>query len=353
VADLDLFPTGMKTLLSLVLASASLSACAGEWKQLPSLPDAEGFAGSFAGVSNGALLVAGGSNFPGKKPWEGGAKVWYDTVFVLDSPDAKWKVAGHLPRPLGYGVSVTYKNGLICAGGSDRDRHYADVFRLEWSTGKLMTTSLPSLPRPIANCCGAMVGDVLYVAGGIETPDSKETINRAWQIDLHSKSPKWTEIRTWPGGRRMLAVAAGSQGAFWLIGGVDLTAGSDGTAQRHYLTDAYRYDPLNGWKQIADLPHPVVAAPSPAPFDKKAIYLLGGDDGIQVATPPEKHRGFGKTSLRYDVVADKWTEAGAIVAPRATVPCVFWNNYWVLPGGEVRPGIRSPDVWTWTAGTTE
>src|SRR4051812_40526979 len=97
----------MKPLLSLVLASVSLSACAGEWKQLPSLPDVEGFAGSFAGVSNGALLVAGGGNFPGKKPWEGGAKVWYDTVYVLENPSAKWKVAGNLPPPLGYGVSVT------------------------------------------------------------------------------------------------------------------------------------------------------------------------------------------------------------------------------------------------------
>src|SRR4051812_21821743 len=144
----------MKPLLSLVLASFSLSAFAGEWKQLPSLPNAEGFAGSFAGVSNGALLVAGGTNFPGKKPWEGGAKVWYDTVFVLESPDSKWKVVGKLPRPLGYGASVTYDNGLVCAGGSDADRHYADVFRLEWSRGQLKTTSLPLLPMPIANCCG-------------------------------------------------------------------------------------------------------------------------------------------------------------------------------------------------------
>ena len=336
-----------------VLAVASSSTFGDEWKQLPSLPDAEGFAGSFAGVSNGALLVAGGTNFPGKKPWEGGKKAWYDTVYVLESPTAKWKVAGKLPRPLGYGVSVTHNNGLVCAGGSDRDRHYADVFRLEWSKGKLMTTQLPSLSRPIANCCGAMVGDVLYVAGGLETPDANETTNRAWQIDLGSKSPRWTEIATWPGSRRMLAVAAGFKGQFWLIGGVDLSAGSDGTAQRHYLTDAYRYGPLNGWKRIADLPHSIVAAPSPAPFDKKAIYSLGGDDGIQAAIPPEKHRGFGKTYLRYDVAADKWTEAGTIVAPRATVPCVFWKNSWVLPGGEVRPGIRSPEVWSWTAGTME
>lgn len=343
----------MKPLLTLVLALASLSAFAGEWKQLPSIPDMEGFAGSFAGLSNGALLVAGGANFPGKKPWEGGAKVWYDTVFVLESPTAKWKVVDRLPRPLGYGVSVSHNNGVICAGGSDRDRHYADVFRLEWVNGKLKTTLLPSLPAPIANCCGATVGDVFYVAAGLEKPDSKETSNRAWQMDLRSKSPQWTEIDTWPGSRRMLAVGAGFKGAFWLIGGVDLTVGSDGSPQRHYLTDAFRYDPHNGWKRIADLPHSVVAAPSPAPYDNKDIYLLGGDDGVQVAIPPDKHRGFGKTSLRYDVTTDTWSEAGTIAAPRATVPTAFWNQPWVLPGGEVRPGIRSSEVWNWTPETTE
>ena len=46
------------------------------WEKLPPLPDREGFAGSFAGVSGDALLVAGGANFPGAKPWEGGAKAW-------------------------------------------------------------------------------------------------------------------------------------------------------------------------------------------------------------------------------------------------------------------------------------
>ena len=59
-----------------------ITGAAGGWERLPSLPDREGFAGLFAGVSGGALLVAGGANFPDAKPWEGGKKVWYDTVFV-------------------------------------------------------------------------------------------------------------------------------------------------------------------------------------------------------------------------------------------------------------------------------
>ena len=41
-----------------------------------------------------------------------------------------------------------------------------------------------------------------------------------------------------------------------------LVTGKDGTIRRRYLTDGYRYDPAAGWKRIADLPRPVVAAPS-------------------------------------------------------------------------------------------
>jgi N-acetylneuraminate epimerase len=343
----------MKTLLTVMFATVSLGALAGEWKQLPTLPDKEGLAGSFAGVSNGVLLLAGGANFPGKKPWEGGAKVWYDTVFVLENPGAKWKVAGRLPRSLGYGASVTHNNAVICVGGSDSERHYADVLRLEWRNSSLVTTSLPHLPKPIANCCGALVDHVLYVAGGLATPDSYETSKSFWRIDLGATSPHWTEIETWPGSGRMLAVAASFEDAFWMIGGVDLSAGTDRHAQRQYLTDAYRYDARGGCKRIADLPYSVVAAPSPAPVDKNGIYLLGGDDGVQAATPPEKHRGFRDSALLYNQALKRWTPAGTIAAPRATLPCVFWNNRWVLPGGEVRPGIRSPDVWSWTPGTIE
>lgn len=51
-------------------------------------------AGPFVGTHNGALLVAGGANFPGKLPWEGGTKVWHDTIFALEKTDSAWKVAG-------------------------------------------------------------------------------------------------------------------------------------------------------------------------------------------------------------------------------------------------------------------
>src|SRR6187401_74832 len=113
-------------------ASAPMETPAPEWKQLPVLPDKEGFASAFTGVSQGALLVAGGANFPGKRPWEGGAKAWYDEVFVLESPDGAWRLGGRLPRPNAYGVSFSTDQGVVCAGGGDAREHWREVFLLTW-----------------------------------------------------------------------------------------------------------------------------------------------------------------------------------------------------------------------------
>jgi N-acetylneuraminic acid mutarotase len=329
---------------SVALATLLTFALLASGADLPPLPDNEGVAGTFAGVTHGALVVAGGANFPNKKPWQGGKKVWHDAAYVLDQPGGKWLPAGKLPRPLGYGVSVTHGNAVVCVGGSDAVQHYADAFRLEWTGGKLSTTPLPPLPKPLANACGALVGDILYVAGGQEKPDSAGTSKSAWRIDLAAREPKWEGITDCPGGGRMLATAAAFDGAFWLIGGVDLVPGKHGMAERKYLTDAHRFDPGKGWTKVADLPRPSAAAPSPAPADTDGFFLLGGDDGTQIGAAPEEHRGFSKCILRYDAKAAKWSETGKLATPHVTVPCVRWGMGWVVPSGEVRPGVRSPAI---------
>lgn len=60
-------------------------------------------------------------------------KKWYDSVFVLGKASAEWHAGFKLPRPLGYGVSVTMQDGLICIGGSDSTHHFTEVFRLQSS----------------------------------------------------------------------------------------------------------------------------------------------------------------------------------------------------------------------------
>src|SRR5688500_13025659 len=56
------------------------------WARLPPLPEPVGVAGPYAGAAGGALLVAGGANFPIRMPWEGGEKVWRNQVWILEKP---------------------------------------------------------------------------------------------------------------------------------------------------------------------------------------------------------------------------------------------------------------------------
>jgi N-acetylneuraminic acid mutarotase len=339
-----------KTVAAILLmsVSAAFSESSPEFSQLPPLPDREGFAGAFAGVSDGCLLVAGGANFPDKRPWENGKKVWYDTVFVLDKPDGVWRIAGKLPMPLGYGVSVTTGDGVVCIGGSDAEKHHGEVFRLTLRGGAIHTESLPSLPVPLANGAGALLDGTVYVFGGSDQPGDKSAMNRLFALDLKSVSPHWKELEPFPGKGRILPVAAALDGGFYIAGGAALEQ-TNGKISRVYLRDAGCYRPGSGWSRVADLPRPVVAAPSPAPASDSKFYILGGDDGSLVGfSPPEKHPGFSKSMLIYDARGNVWSTAGGMPVSRAVLPTAYWEGRWVLPNGEARPGVRSPEVWAFT-----
>lgn len=317
------------------------------WEKLPPIPDAEGFASSFAGVSNGALIVGGGANIAGEKWGETFQKKWHDSVFVLEKPDGEWKTGFRLPRALGYGVSVTTERGAVCIGGSDALRHYAECFLLEWRDGKIATASLPALPQPCANACGAIVGKVIYVAGGIGRPDATSAMKTFWKLDLAAAEACWEALDPWPGPERMLAVAGVSGDSFFIFSGARLSAGADGKAVREYLRDAYRFTPGKGWSRIADLPRAAVAAPSPALHDGgMRLLIVSGDDGANVAfAPVREHPGFPREVLAYDPERDAWSSAGESPFSRATTPVVHWLGREVIPNGEARPRVRTPEVW--------
>lgn len=329
-------------------AESVMKTSAPAWKQLAPVPDAEGFAFAFAGVSHDALLVAGGANFPGKRPWEGGAKVWYDDVFVLESPDGVWRRAGKLPRPNAYGVSFTTSRGVVCAGGGDAKEHLRDVFLLAWDGKKLATKSLPALPGPLAFGSGAAIGDTIYLCGGLARPDATTAANIFWKLDLTAASPAWEELPACPGPARMLAQVGVVAGKFYVCGGASLYAGADGKAARTYLRDAYVYEPGSPWRKLADMPHGVAGAPSPMPVSATGeLLVISGDDGTRAHLNGPNHPGFLREVLVYDPSRDAWSQA-AQDAPisRATAPTAWWRGSWIVASGEKKPGYRSPEIWS-------
>ena len=137
-----------------------------EWQALPDIPDPLGLAGPIVGQTNGAILFAGGANFPDAPPWKGGKKTFSSRVHVLGT-DGKWITdAGKLPRPIGYGVSITTDRGVIVIGGCDATQCYADVQRLTWRRF-----------RRFENRCASVIATSLGVRDW----------RAGWQHDLHRR----------------------------------------------------------------------------------------------------------------------------------------------------------------------
>lgn len=338
----------MNTLLCLTMVFAALVASAitpSDWKHLPDLPDKLGVAGAFAGVSNGSLVVAGGANFPDKMPWEGGTKKWHNTIWALDKPDGQWREAGKLLRPLGYGVSATTGKGIVCVGGSDIERHYAEAFLLSVKDGKAKTEKLAPLPVALANSCGALVGNVLYVVGGNEKPGETECVNRAFALDLTDVTSGWREIEPLAGKPRFLCAAAADDGVLWIVGGATLEKNAEGKMARVFLKETWAYRAGSGWSRHADMMKPAVAAPTPAPVIGGRLLVLTGDDGSRWGfQPPERHPGFPNSIQSFAIEEDVWSPGGELPAGRAVLPCVRWRKQIVIINGEQRPGVRTPEV---------
>jgi N-acetylneuraminic acid mutarotase len=315
------------------------------WKSLPAIPDREGFAGSYAGSHRDALLVAGGANFPDKRPWEGGTKIWYDRVFVLEAGATAWREAGQLPAAGGYGVSVNVPDGVIFLGGGDAKRNFDEVWLARWDGKAVSFTPWPRLPKPLAMAAGALVGRTIYVAGGLDRPDATQAQSAFFALDIDKLSAGWRELPTWPGSGRMLATAGAHGGAFYLFSGARLIADAQGKTSREWLRDAYCYSPDSGWKRLADLPRVSVAAPTPAPEVAGKLLVIGGDDGTQVSVAPTDHKGFPRDVLAYDAAANTWTRSGEVPFSLVTTTLTTWRGQIVVPGGEAKPGVRSPAAW--------
>jgi len=342
----------MKRLLCITLITTRLWAgtiALSDWKPLPDIPDKLGLAGAFAGDVDGFLVVAGGANFPGKMPWDGGVKQWHDTVWALDKPHGKWLNVGKLPFPLGYGVCATTAKGMVIVAGSDLQKHHSEAFRLSFAYKgpAAVTFSLPNLPIAVANCFGAIVGDDLYVVGGNERAGELECTNRAFVLNVAKADAVWREIEAIPGRPRFLCAAAAHEGALYICGGATLEPMADGKMSRVYLKETWSYKPGQGWKQLADMLKPAVAAPSPMPLRDGKLLVLGGDDGSHWGfQPPSEHPGFPAAIQAYDLKTNTWSTAGELPAGRAVLPAVLWRDRIVLVNGEQRPGVRSPQVWS-------
>lgn len=349
----------------------------------PPLPDPIGFAGSFVGVHNGALIVAGGANFPDAPPWEAGKKVWHDRIHVMtrDASGAwQWRTAEEtLSLPLAYGVSVSTPRGILCVGGCDSERSRADAFLLRWNAdrGRTERESLPPFPVEISFAGGAVLENIVYVVGG-KAPDGES--DRAWALTLGENA--WHELPPLPAPPRLMPTVVSQSGRIYVFSG--RTGGP--LHELKAFTDAWAFDPNSStWTACCNVlgkgrkgEDGVASAATPAvAWGKSQVLLFGGGGShrcslhkrIANAQQAERLRAAGDARgadaleaanhelmatdpghaleiLSYDTVADAWEVAGKLPADHSVVAARAerLDGTIVIPTGETRPGVRTRRV---------
>ena len=256
------------------------------WHELPTLPDALGVAGPFAGVHNDALIVAGGANFP-TPVWDND-KVWSDRIFVLTKKDDGylWKDGGKLPRPIAYGSAVSTKAGVVCMGGNNAMGTFDTVFLLSWNphTETITVRDYPSLPRPCAFSAATIIGETITLAGGQSGTSLETAMNNFWSLDLSKQSNpdefRWNELPAWPGPPRAFNLTVSQHNGYndcvYVISGRRQDGPDDDPASFAFLRDVWEFNPTNNrWRQRADVPRCVMAGTS-IKFGQSHIFVLGG-----------------------------------------------------------------------------
>lgn len=353
--------------------------------ELPSvgLQPNPGLAGAFSGITGDKLILAGGANFPDQKPWEGGMKAFYDRIYIYQlnkNGSVLVDSSQKLPFAVAYGASVSVPGGILCIGGNDREACSSKVFLLKWDdqNKEVQFESFPDLPEPLTYGSAVLSGNTVYVIGGSSSPDGTDTGNYFYSLDLSKQGITgngWETEPVFPGPGRIYAVSvvqsSGTRPCIYLFSGRNISRDNKLTV----FTDGLVYDPvLKKWDQLKTAVLFPVMAGTALPFGSGSIIFFGGAPGdllfqeqqlkaelsksirskdslaISVAKDAlldyyTAHPGFSNEILLYNTITNTITSAGESELPLpVTTKAVSWGKNIILTSGEIRPGIRTPDL---------
>ncbi|WP_148468114.1 hypothetical protein [Alistipes sp.] len=337
----------------LLAAACGTGQPAAAWEPLPAIasgtPYGLGVSALYAAEVDGVLLAAGGANFPDLPAAEGGAKRCYDEVWMLRPGADAWHAAGRLPSPSAYGAAYGLGDRLIIAGGSDGRATSAAVLALRVAGDSATIASLPDLPLPLEQAAAAREGTTLYLAGGLSDGVPSRGV---YACDAGEDAPAWRLVAELPE-PLVQPVATAHRGRLYVWGGYD-------PATREARAGGYRYDPADGtWQPIGGLPDGGTltgAAALHLPAGRllaaggvdRALFTealrLGPDQRADYLRQPVAYYRFRPALWLFDPAAERWQLlAESPAAARAGAALAAARGGVCLLGGELKPGIRTPE----------
>ncbi len=351
------------------------------WSELTELPALEGMASPYGGVSGGAMVVAGGCNFPDEAVWDGGAKRFYSDIFILEAGSKEWIKGGNLPYEVAYGASVDTPKGVLCIGGQNDSGKLDAVTLLAWdaASSQVVQTIYPSLPFALTSCDAAVTGGYVYVAGGAS--DGENSANHFLRLSLRDGA-QWEVLESFPGEGRAKPVLVAQNGAesvnLYLFGGSDFPTTSE---MPSVVTTSFKYNTsTKQWSQLADCTPRAGELQSLHDADalavgKSHILFFGGvnyeifldavsreqelryTDSQEVKDAfaqwqadyfahDESWYKFSRDIVVYNTITNTWSIGGEYpyrgVAGAKVIP---YGEGWAVINGEVKPGVRTNEVY--------
>ncbi|MCC5930084.1 MAG: sodium/solute symporter [Cyclobacteriaceae bacterium] len=333
----------------------------------------EGLAGMFCGVHQHTLILAGGTAFPDGKPWENGKKHFSQSILCYtrtkDGKLQKSSYSAQLPFGLGEGASASTPQGLVCIGGLTENGLSDQVFLLSIISDGITIEHLPSLPAGIKHSAAVSIGSKVYMIGG-ETDQGP--VKQFLMLDLSNLQAGWQSLPDFPEPVSAAAAAVQMDGeglSIYVFGGRALLQGHTKTTFYSYnYRFSFKSSSWHAKKNIASAGNASfsLAAANASALGASHIIITGGDPGhtynqvekaihdMQGLMPGarqkrdslwQSHPGFNEKILVYNTITDSWFEAGAWRGiPVAVAPAIVWNGQIIVAAGEIRPGIRNPEI---------
>ena len=367
------------------------------WTEVESIPASfgkisKGVSAAFVGLIDDKLVVAGGCNFPDISAAEGGKKVFYNEILMLNG--SKWEKIGELPYELAYGVSVNLQDTLLFIGGRNNDFFSAAVYRiwLDHGTGKAMIDSLTPLSVSIDNASGSMLDNIIYIMGGIQ--DNRPT-SEMYSLDL-KKPIQWEKRPSIPSRSLIQSVMVAQKGALYVFGGYDVRSvilsrknefRKDTTLLAKVSQTVWKFSPdENKWTKVSDYPSDgefsslsggvgaalcdslilTVGGVNKLIFEEalnRNLYLSKNTDN-QLDTLTSRMRSeaksymlhsaewykFNSDLILFNTVKNTWIHSGQFSQAALAGSSVVSNDKEIyIVNGELKPGVRTPKIWkiTW------
>lgn len=349
-----------------------------QWKIAAKLPvergqqKALGFAGPVAGVHENVMIIAGGANFPGNMPWENGRKAYYNELYVYEKKGVqiiKHVKKFQLPSALAYAASCATSKGILCAGGENENGISKKVFLIKWDKKKsdIIIIMLPDLPVAVTNASATSNNGIVYIAGG-ETENAVS--DHFFCIDINNVNGGWKELPHLPNPVShavMVSQTILQQNYIWLLGGRKKNSNDIS----NFYSSVFAFDiESNRWEERNSLPYTLCAGTGIADGQNR-ILLFGGDksetfqqvEQLMVAIARENdeikkrelilqknklqsmHPGFSREILVYNTEKDQWqVKENMPYKTPVTTTAFRWEKDIMIPTGEIKAGVRSPDI---------